>query len=120
MDGPRLVLDGGDDRLHVGGGERVDEVHADRRDDLIRTEVDREQTARPLDPGCARSIAQIDETTSESAGSPMRSPLLSRARDMATTPSRSPMAMDATPSSTGRRNAWRAAIPARAIMMPIS
>src|SRR6266849_5178483 len=49
MDGPRLVLDGGDDRLYVGGGERVDEVHADRRDDLIRTEVDREQAVRPLD-----------------------------------------------------------------------
>src|SRR2546427_597446 len=78
---------------------------------------------RPYDrsaPGWARAIAQIDETTSSAAGSPMRSPLASRARNIATTPSRTPMPMEAAPSSTGRSNVSLAAIPPRAIIKPIS
>src|SRR6266404_5810963 len=97
MDVPDPLLDRGDDRLHVGGGERVHEVDADRRDDLLGAEMHREQTVRPLD---ARMAA--------------------RARNMATTPSRIPMPMDAAPSSTGRPKVSLAAIPARAIITPIS
>src|SRR5712691_8490267 len=120
MDGPDALLDRGADRLHVGGGERVHEVDADRRDDLLRARC---TVNKPFDrstPGWPRAIAQIDETTSNAAGSPMRSPLASRARNMATTPSRTPMPMDAAPSSTGRCNVSLIAIPARAITTPIS
>src|SRR5438552_19012026 len=120
MDALAGLLDRGNDRLHVGGGERVPEVDTDRRDDLVGPRC---TVNRPFDrstPGQARAIAQIDETTSEAAGSPMRSPLASRARNMATTPRSNPIPMDAAPSSTGRSNVSLAAMPTTAMITPIS
>ena len=49
MGGPHTVLDRGDGRLHVGGGETVLEVRGDGGHDLIGTEMDREEAHHALD-----------------------------------------------------------------------
>src|SRR5207249_4149831 len=119
MDVPDALLDRGDDRLHVGGGERVHEVDTDRRDDLVGAEMHREQTVRALD---ARMGARdrADRRDHFQRGRLTDEEPLGLAGEEHSHDSRTPMPMDAAPSSTERSNASLVAIPARAIIKPIS
>src|SRR6185312_6458181 len=68
----------------------------------------------------ASAMRRVDATSVRDAGSPMRRLLLSRASSSDTTPSTTPIRIDAMPSASGQPNCAATKMPAAAITMPTS